>query len=68
MTENEEPGQLVEFEKMAQRILESFEKRMKQFILQAVKQSQGTVYNFEGANLQNCALNVNMTISVSLVF
>jgi len=30
-------------------ILESFEKRMKQFILQAVKQSQGTVYNLEGA-------------------
>ena len=28
MTENEEPGQLVESEKMAQRILESFEKRM----------------------------------------
>jgi hypothetical protein len=68
MTEKEEPGQLVGFEKMAQRILESFEKRMEQFILQAVKQSQGTVYNLEGANLQNCALNVNMTISVSLVF
>ena len=28
MTENEEPGQLVEFEKMVQRFLESFEKRM----------------------------------------
>ena len=68
MTENEEPGQLVEFEKMVQRFLEMFEIRMKQFILQAVKQSQGTVYNLEGANLQNCALNVNMTISVSLVF
>lgn len=49
MTEKEEPGQLVGFEKMAQRILESFEKRMEQFILQAVKQSQGTVYNLEGA-------------------
>ena len=57
MTEKEEPGQLVGFEKMAQRILESFEKRMEQFILQAVKKSQGTVYNLEGANLQNCALN-----------
>ena len=45
MTEKEEPGQLVGFEKMAQRILESFEKRMEQFILQAVKKSQGTVYN-----------------------
>jgi hypothetical protein len=42
MTEKEEPGQLVGFEKMAQRILESFEKRMEQFILQAVKKSQGT--------------------------
>ena len=28
MTEKEEPGQLVEFEKMAQRILEMFEIRM----------------------------------------
>ena len=28
MTENEEPGQLVEFEKMVQRFLEMFEKRM----------------------------------------
>ena len=61
MTEKEEPGQLVGFEKMAQRILESFEKRMEQFIQQAVKQSQGTVYNLEGANLQNCAFNGNMT-------
>ena len=61
MKEKEEPGQLVGFEKMAQRILESFEKRMEQFIQQAVKQSQGTVYNLEGANLQNCAFNGNMT-------
>ena len=28
MTENEEPGQLVEFEKMVQRFLEMFEIRM----------------------------------------
>ena len=28
MTEKEEPGQLVGFEKMAQRILESFESRI----------------------------------------
>ena len=61
MTEKEEPGQLVGFEKMAQRILESFEKRMEQFILQAVKKSQGTVYNFEGANFQNCSITGNMS-------
>ena len=61
MTEKEEPGQLVGFEKMAQRILESFEKRMEQFILQAVKQSQGTVYNFEGANFQNCSITGNIS-------
>ena len=61
MTEKEEPGQLVGFEKMAQRILESFEKRMEQFILQAVKKSQGTVYNLEGANLRNCAFNGSIT-------
>ena len=61
MTEKEEPGQLVEFEKMVQRFLEMFEIRMKQFILQAVKQSQGTVYNFEGANFQNCSITGNMS-------
>ena len=34
MTENEEPGQLVEFEKMVQRFLEMFEIRMMQMSLQ----------------------------------
>ena len=53
--------QLTGLEKIAQHFLESFEKRMEGFILQAVKQSQGTVYNFEGANLNNLVINGNMT-------
>ena len=52
MTEKEEPGQLVGFEKMAQRILESFEKRMEQFILQAVKSKTGPENNYESSNHQ----------------